>query len=200
MALPEEIRTERLLLRRWLTTDRAPFAEMNLDPEVMQHYSRILSREESDTSVDRIAEHFSAHGFGLWAVEIPGVTPFAGYVGLAVPRFEAPFTPCVEIGWRLARPCWGYGYATEAARATLAFAFDEIHLKEVVSFTVPANVRSRRVMERLGMTHNPRDDFEHPLMAEGHPLRRHVLYRKASYSAAEPSPAITPRDEKPSIP
>jgi RimJ/RimL family protein N-acetyltransferase len=173
------LRTERLVIRRWLDADRAPFAAMNADPEVMEHFPSVLTREESDASAARIGEHFSVHGFGLWAVEIPGVVSFAGCVGLAVPRFEAPFTPCVEIGWRLARPHWGHGYATEAARAVLAFAFAALGLQEVVSFTVPGNTRSRRVMEKLGMTHDPRDDFDHPLVAEGHPLRRHVLYRKS---------------------
>lgn len=173
------LRTERLLLRRWLPSDREPFAAMNADPEVMEFFPSVLTREQSEAAADWIAAHFTQHGFGLWAVEIPGVAPFAGFVGLAVPFFEAPFTPCVEIGWRLAEPYWGHGYATEAARAALAFAFEEMHLPEVVSFTVPANVRSRRVMEKLGMTHDPRDDFDHPVVAAGHPLRRHVLYRKA---------------------
>ena len=175
---PSELRTERLILRRWISADRRVFAEMNADPEVMEHFPGVLSRAESDRLADRIEEHFVAHGFGLWALEVPGVASFAGFVGLSVPSFEAPFTPCVEIGWRLARACWGNGYVTEAATAVLAFGFDELHLDEVVSFTVPANTRSRRVMERLGMTHDPRDDFEHPSIPEGHPLRRHVLYRK----------------------
>jgi RimJ/RimL family protein N-acetyltransferase len=151
---------------------------MSSDPEVMEHFPDVLSREESDGLAERIEAHFVRHGFGPWAVEVPGVAAFIGYVGLMVPRFEAPFTPCVEIGWRLARAYWGRGYATEAARAALAFGFDELHLDEIVSFTVPGNARSRRVMERLGMTHDPRDDFEHPSLAEGHPLRTHVLYRK----------------------
>jgi RimJ/RimL family protein N-acetyltransferase len=180
MKLPEQIRTERTLLRRWHQADREPFAEMNADPEVMEYFPSVLSREESEAAVDWIAAHFERHGFGLWALEVPGVTPFAGFVGLAVPFFETAFTPCVEIGWRLAQPYWGQGYATEAARAALAFGFEEVHLQEVVSFTVPANVRSRRVMEKLGMTHDPRDDFEHPRVPEGHPLRRHVLYRTGS--------------------
>lgn len=120
--------------------------------------------------------HFQEHGFGLWAVEIPGVATFAGFVGLSVPRFEAHFTPCVEIGWRLAAPYWGRGYATEGARAALEFGFDHLHLDQIVSFTVPDNVRSRRVMEKIGMTHDPADDFDHPNLPEGHRLRRHVLY------------------------
>jgi RimJ/RimL family protein N-acetyltransferase len=172
------LRTARLRLRPWTNTDRAPFAALNADPVVMEHFPGVLSRAESDAQADRIAAHFAQHGFGLWAVEVPGVAAFIGYVGLAIPRFETAFTPCVEIGWRLARAFWGAGYATEAAKATLAFGFETLRLPEIVSFTVPGNLRSRGVMERLGMTHDPREDFEHPLVPVGHPLRRHVLYRK----------------------
>ncbi len=178
MRLSEELRTARLLLRRWREADRARFGDINSDREVMRHFPGVLSREESDALADQIEQHFRVHGFGPWVVEIPNIAPFAGFVGLAVPRFEAPFMPCVEIAWRLGRGFWGHGYATEAATAALDFAFEELHLKEVVAFTVPANVPSRRVMERIGMVHDPRDDFDHPLLAEGHPLRRHVLYRK----------------------
>jgi len=141
----------------------------------MEHFPAVLTPEESDSAVDRIEQHFREHGFGLWAVEVPGLVPFAGFTGLAIPRFEAPFMPCVEIGWRLAVALWGNGYATEAARAVLRFAFDGLALEEIVSFTAVANVRSRRVMERIGMHHNPEDDFDHPTMPER--LRRHVLYR-----------------------
>lgn len=172
-----ELRTERLRLRRWLATDREPFAGLNRDPVVMEHFPSVLSREESDALVDRIEQHFQDHGFGLWAVEVPGVAPFIGYVGLSVPRFEARFTPCVEIGWRLAREHWGHGYATEGARAALDFGFQMLGLNEIVSFTVPGNVRSCRVMVRLGMTRNPDDDFDHPSLPKRHSLRRHVLYR-----------------------
>jgi RimJ/RimL family protein N-acetyltransferase len=127
--------------------------------------------------IDRIGRHFAERGFGLWAAELPGAAPFIGFVGLAVPRFEAPFTPCVEIGWRLARAHWGHGYVTEAGRAALHHGFTALGLDQIYSFTVPANVRSRAVMERLGLRHFPQEDFDHPLFAEGHPLRRHVLYR-----------------------
>jgi RimJ/RimL family protein N-acetyltransferase len=175
--LPRELRTQRLILRRWRDDDRLPFARMNADPEVMAHFLAPLSREESDLLFDRIQDQFAARRFGPWALEIPGVAPFAGFVGLSVPRFEAPFTPCVEVGWRLARAHWGHGYASEAALASLAFGFDELGLDDVVSFTVPANLRSRKVMERIGMSHDDRDDFDHPSLPEGHPLRRHVLYR-----------------------
>ena len=162
-----------------MSADRRPFADMNADPDVMEYFPAMLSREESDRLADRIEEHFVTHGFGPWALEIPGIASFAGFVGLSVPPFEAPFTPCVEIGWRLARAYWGHGYVTEAARAALNFGFDELSLQEIVSFTVPGNTRSRRVMERLGMVRDPLEDFEHPLVPEGHPLRPHVLYRKA---------------------
>jgi RimJ/RimL family protein N-acetyltransferase len=172
-----EIRTPRLLLRRWRETDLAPFAAMNADPRVVEHLPGPMTREASDAFVARIAANFVARGFDVFAVEIPGVAPMIGFVGLTVPRFESAFTPCVEIGWRVAPEHWGRGYATEAARASLEFGFTHLALDEIVSFTVPANVRSRRVMERIGMTHDPRDDFEHPALPEGHRLRPHVLYR-----------------------
>jgi RimJ/RimL family protein N-acetyltransferase len=175
MSLSRELRTERLILRRWLPSDRSAFAALNADARVMEHLPAVLTRDESDALAERIERHFDRHDFGLWAVEIPGAVPFAGFVGLAVPGFDAHFTPCVEIGWRLAAEHWGRGYATEAARATLAFAFGEAGLVEVLSFTVPENLRSRRVMERIGMVRNPADDFDHPHVPDG--LRRHVLYR-----------------------
>jgi ribosomal-protein-alanine N-acetyltransferase len=130
--------------------------------------------------VDRIRTHIEVHSWGLWAVEIPGVAAFAGFIGLSTPSFEAHFTPCVEVGWRLAVPYWGSGYATEGAAAALAFGFRELALPEIVSFTVPANVRSTRVMERIGMVRNPSDDFEHPDLPPAHPLRHHLLFRKAA--------------------
>jgi RimJ/RimL family protein N-acetyltransferase len=173
------LRTPRLILRRWRPSDRAPFAAMNADPAVMAHFPSLLTAAESDALADAIEAHHARHGFGLWALAIPGVTPFAGYVGLSVPTFEAPFTPCVEIGWRLAAAQWGHGYATEAARAVLVHAWHVVGLDEVVSFTTAGNARSRAVMERLGMRYDPADDFDHPRLAAGHPLRRHVLYRLA---------------------
>jgi len=177
MNLPQELRSERLYLRRWLPSDRAPFARMTCDPQVMEFFPGALSRQASDALVDRIEAHFKQHGFAQWAVEIPGVTPFAGFIGLSIPRFEAPFTPCIEVGWRLDAAYWNRGYATEGARAARDFGFRWLQAPEIVSFTVPLNVRSRRVMEKLGMTRSPSDDFDHPLLPEGHPLRRHVLYR-----------------------
>ncbi len=176
---PHELRTDRLRLRRWLPADRAPFARLNADARVAEHLPETLSREESDAFAARIEDHFDRYGFGLWAVEIRDAAPFAGFIGLSVPRFEARFTPCVEIGWRLGAEHWGRGYASEGARAALEFGFGALGLEEIVSFTVPANARSRRVMERIGMTHDPADDFDHPLLTLGHPLRRHVLYRIA---------------------
>jgi RimJ/RimL family protein N-acetyltransferase len=177
MALPRELRTERLYLRRWLPNDRPAFANLNADARVNEFLLGPISRTESDALADRIEAHFAQHGFGVWAMEIPGVTPFAGFIGLSIPRFEAAFTPCVEVGWRLSAEHWNKGYATEGAKAALAFGFESLGLDEIVSFTVPDNQRSRRVMEKIGMTHSPADDFDHPLLAEGHPLRWHVLYR-----------------------
>jgi RimJ/RimL family protein N-acetyltransferase len=143
----------------------------------MAHFPGSLTREESDAMAGRIEAHLAGRGFALWALEVPGDVPFAGFVGLMVPTFEAHFTPCVEIGWRLAREHWGKGYAVEAAGVALRAAFGPLELREIVSFTVPANDRSRRVMERLGMRHSSADDFDHPLLPEEHRLRRHVLYR-----------------------
>lgn len=137
----------------------------------------VLSRAESDEFVSRIETHFERHGFGLWAVEIPGVADLAGYIGLLIPAFAAHFTPCVEVGWQLAAEYWNRGYATEGARAAVAFAFEELKFGEIVAYTVPGNIPSRRVMEKIGMTYNPVDDFDHPTLPPGHPLRRHVLYR-----------------------
>jgi RimJ/RimL family protein N-acetyltransferase len=177
MSAPREFLTERLLLRRWQPSDREPFAKLNRDPKVMEFFPAPTSREESDAMVARIEARFESSGFGLWAVEIPGLAPFAGFIGLSNPRFESHFTPCTEIGWRLAAEHWGHGYATEGAKAALEFGFRWLQLREIVSFTSVANVRSQRVMEKIGMTHSPSDDFDHPLLGEGHFLRRHVLYR-----------------------
>ena len=172
-----ELRTDRLLLRRWREADCAPFAAINADPVVSEFLPAALTRQESDALVSRIEADFERHGFGLWALEVCGVAPLAGFVGLSRPRFTAHFTPCVEIGWRLSPQHWRRGYATEAARAVLDFAFKTVGLREVVSFTVPSNVRSRRVMEKIGMIHDPDGDFDHPSLLNGHPLQRHVLYR-----------------------
>jgi RimJ/RimL family protein N-acetyltransferase len=172
-----ELQTPRSCLRQWRATDLEPFAQMNRDPAVMEYFPAPLSREQSDAIVARTERLFRERGFGLWALELRGSGAFAGFVGLSVPRFEAHFTPCVEIGWRLAREHWGRGYATEAALAALDFGFGACGLVEIVSMAVATNSRSRRVMERLGMTREAADDFDHPQLSHGHPLRRHVLYR-----------------------
>ena len=171
------IETERLTLRSFGEADRAPFAAMNADPEVMRHFREPLDRATSDALIDRILEAWEGDNLGLWAVERRLDDTFLGFVGLSIPTFEAHFTPAVEVGWRLARVAWGHGYATEAARAALAYGFETLGLEEIVSFTTVDNDRSRRVMERLGMSRDPADDFDHPGLPAGHPLRRHVLYR-----------------------
>ena len=155
---------------------------MNADPNVMEFFPAPLSSPQSDALVAKIERHFRKYGFGLYAVELKDDGGFVGFIGLSVPAFHAHFTPCVEIGWRLAAEVWGSGYATEGARKVLAFGFEQLGLAEIVSFTVPGNLRSRRVMGRIGMTRNPADDFDHPALPEGHPLRRHVLYRLAAQS------------------
>lgn len=171
------IETERLLLRDWRETDLAPFAALNADPAVMEFFPKLLDRAESDAVAGRLAAHIAERGFGFWALERKDTGAFVGFTGLCVPRFEAPFMPAVEIGWRLARDQWGQGFATEAARAALDYGFGPLGLAEIVAFVVPENRRSRRVMERLGMAHDPAGDFDHPLVPEGNPRRRHALYR-----------------------
>ena len=171
------VSTERLLLRQWLDVDRDPFAALNADPEVMEHFPSTLTRAESDELVDRISAGIDERGYGFWAVERLSDGVFIGFTGISVPSFDAPFMPCVETGWRFARDAWGHGYATEAARASLAYGFDEVGLDEIVSFTSIPNVRSQAVMERIGMTRDPAEDFDHPRVAVGSPIRRHVLYR-----------------------
>ncbi|MGH9054262.1 MAG: GNAT family N-acetyltransferase [Acidimicrobiales bacterium] len=170
------ILTDRLLLRAWVGADREPFAEMNANPEVMEHFPSTLSRSESDELVEAIMAGFDRDGFGLWVLELRDDGRFMGFTGLSVPGFEAPFTPSVEVGWRLARWAWGNGYATEAASAALDFGFSRAGLDEVVSLTSFQNIRSQAVMQRLGMTREPADDFEHPRIPSGHRLRPHVLY------------------------
>ncbi len=173
------LRTRRLVLRRWRESDYPAFAELNADPRVVEFLPKALDRAESDLMARRLEENIEKLGFGLWAVEVPGMADFIGFVGLGVPKFQTHFTPCVEIGWRLAHAHWGKGYATEAAEASLAFGFEKANLAEIVSFTVPMNVRSRGVMERIGMTRREEEDFDHPGIADGDRLKRHVLYRLA---------------------
>ena len=172
-----EFCTSRLILRHWREEDRQPWAELGADPEVMQHFPKTLTREESDAFVDGVGAALEERGWGLWSVEERETGRFLGFTGLNVPHFEARFTPAVEIGWRLRRDAWGSGFATEAARGVLTVAFDDLELPEVVSFTAVPNERSQAVMRRLGMTHDPAEDFDHPVLAEDSPLRRHVLYR-----------------------
>ena len=181
------IRTERLLLRRWRTSDRAPFAALNADPVVMAFFVSTLPPAESDAFVDRIEEHFDEHGFGLWAVE--AAEGFVGFVGLWTVTPSMSAVPTVEIGWRLAASAWGKGYATEAARAARDDGFDRIGLRELVSFTAAINVASRAVMERIGMHHDAEADFEHPQIPPGHRLRPHVLYRMTRPGGSEALPA-----------
>lgn len=179
--VPEELVSDRLLLRAWRDEDLEPFAALNADPAVMEYLPGLLSRDESDAMAGRIRAHFAEHGFGLWAVEVkaPEPAPFIGFVGLWRPTWTAHFTPCVELGWRMARAYWGKGYATEAAQASMRFGFERLGLDELVALTVPGNSRSRAVMERLGMRRDPADDFDHPRIPEGHRLRRHLLYRRS---------------------
>ena len=171
------LRTPRLLLRPWRDSDADAFAAMFDDAAVMEFLMPQTDRAAIDAIVGRVRAHFDRHGFGWWAAELQETGAFIGFIGLSHIPFEAHFTPAVEVGWRLASAYWGRGYATEGARASLEAAFTQLGLSEIVSITVPANTRSRRVMERIGMTRDPADDFDHPRLAEGHPLRRHVLYR-----------------------
>jgi RimJ/RimL family protein N-acetyltransferase len=176
-----ELETERLLLRQWREEDLEPFAALNADSEVMRHFPSTEDRERSEAVAKAVMSAIEEQGWGFWAVEVGDGPPFIGFVGLAQTDFEAHFTPAVEVGWRLGREHWGMGYATEGARAAVEFGFEELDLTEIVSMTIPDNVRSRRVMEKLGMTHDPADDFDHPRLPDW-PLRRHVLYRLSAPS------------------
>ena len=174
-----ELTTDRLLLRRWRVGDRSPFAELNADPEVMRYFPAVLTRRASDELAARIEADIARQGWGLWALEERATGRFVGFTGLARATFAAPFTPAVEIGWRLSRTAWGLGFATEAARAAATFAFGDLGLDELVSFTAAGNARSRAVMRRLGMRHDDADDFDHAAVRDSD-LRRHVLYRLAA--------------------
>jgi RimJ/RimL family protein N-acetyltransferase len=171
------IETERLLLRPWQKEDLKPFASLNADPRVMEFMPKVLTEAESDAMAEKIQENFAKDGFGYYAAVIKNTGEFIGYVGLKKVEFEAFFTPCVEIAWRLAFHAWGKGYCNEAAKAVLKEGFTKLGLKEIVSFTVPGNLRSRKVMERLGMVRDPKEDFHHPKLPLDHPLSLHVLYR-----------------------
>jgi len=181
---PIEFETARLRLRVWRDADRDAFAALNADPVVMEHFPAVLDRASSDAGIDQWLAQFAERGWSNWAAERKDGGGFIGFVGLSIPRRALPFSPCVEIGWRLARAHWGRGYATEAARGALRVGFERLGLAEIVSFTALTNVRSRRVMERIGMS-DARADFEHPGVPEGHALRPHCLYRITREAWAE---------------
>jgi ribosomal-protein-alanine N-acetyltransferase len=164
-------------MRSWREDDLALFAALNADPVVMEHFPSTLTRQESDALVVRITAQLDDLGYGLWALEVRDSGEFVGFTGLALQTFPAHFTPAVEVGWRLKRSAWGHGYATEAALAALDYGFTDGGLDEIVSMTAVTNVRSQRVMQRIGMTHDPADDFEHPNVPDGHRVKPHVLYR-----------------------
>jgi ribosomal-protein-alanine N-acetyltransferase len=170
------LETERLVLREWRDEDAEPFAAMNADPVVMEHFPSLLARAQSDDLVTRVRAHFDVHGFGMWVVEERARPGFGGFIGLMHLAWQAHFTPAVEIGWRLSPSLWGRGLCTEGAQAALRYGFDVLKLDEIVSLTVLANRRSWRVMEKLGMHRNPADDFDHPRVSDER-LKRHVLYR-----------------------
>lgn len=171
------IKTTRLILREWRESDFAPFSEMNACARVCEFLPKKLSREESDAMVQRLQAHIGTHGYGFFVVELEETGEFIGFTGLKHTDFDAPFTPAVEIGWRLSSSHWGKGYAPEAAKAALAYGFEQVGLNEIVSFTVPDNTKSRRVMKKIGMGRDMDGDFMHPGLPDGHPLQRHVLYR-----------------------
>jgi len=172
------IETDRLTLRRWNSSDIEPFARLNADPRVMEFFPATLDRVETEAMIAKIEEKFERQGFGVWAAELKDPKTFIGFIGLNVPGYPLPFSPCTEIAWRLAFEYWGRGYAQEGARAVLAYGFENLRLREIVSFTTVNNFRSRRVMERIGMAYDSQGDFDHPNLDQNHPLRRHVLYRK----------------------
>jgi RimJ/RimL family protein N-acetyltransferase len=174
------LKSKRLVLREWRDEDLAAFARLCENPVVMEYLLPMKDRAAMDAIAQRIRDHFAENGFGYWAVELPGTSSFIGMVGLVPVTYAAHFTPAVEIGWRIDPAHWGQGYATEAAALALDDGFDRLKLQEIVALTVPTNSRSRRVMERLGMTRSEADDFDHPLVPDGHSLKGHVLYRLQS--------------------
>lgn len=174
---PTTLETDRLILRPWRQSDYADFWAMGQDAEVMEFLLPFADRAASDATADRLQNHIETHGFGFWALEKKNAAPFIGFTGLIHVGADKPFAPAVEIGWRLARPYWRKGYASEAARAALNYGFEKLKLDEIVALTVPANTRSRAVMQRIGMTRNPADDFDNAAVPDGSPLKRHVLYR-----------------------
>ena len=188
---PLELRTRRTLLRQWKDADLPDWAAMNADPEVRRYFPGLLDAQQARGEAERCRDAIAQRGWGFWALELPGRLRFAGVVGLLVTGFEAHFVPCVEVGWRLSREAWGRGHASEAAAAAVRFAFERLELDEIVAIATESNAPSRRVMERLGMRHDAAGSFDHPRIAEGHPLRRHVLYRLARKDLHAPGPAET---------
>ncbi|MBC7601319.1 MAG: GNAT family N-acetyltransferase [Ramlibacter sp.] len=176
MTLPIEFETSRLILRQWRDSDREAYAALNADPVVMEHFPSIQTSAQSDVGVAVFSDQLATRGWGNWACELKATREFIGFVGLTVPRRVFAFSPCVEVGWRLAHRYWGQGYATEAASASLAVGFERIGLNEIVSMTALANRRSQAVMERIGMA-NANEDFDHPGVPVGSTVRRHCLYR-----------------------
>jgi len=179
MNKPLHLETDRLVLREWLPSDEAAMCAINSDLKVMEHFPALLSEAETRELINKFKLHFGKYGYGFYALEVKPTSCFIGFAGLHNVAFDADFTPAVEIGWRLSSKHWGKGYATEAAKAAVNFAFNELKLKEIVAFTTINNKKSRRVMEKLGMTHHSKDDFDHPRLPADSPLRRHVLYRLA---------------------
>jgi RimJ/RimL family protein N-acetyltransferase len=171
------VETKRLLLRGWTDADREPYAALNADPEVRRHFPSTLTTAQSDAEIDRMIDLWETRGFCFWAVEVAGQSGCIGMLGLSSPLWTAPFTPCIEIGWRLARSAWGQGLAPEGARAALRWGFDTLHTEEIVSFTTVSNLPSQRVMEKIGMVRDVAGDFEHPAVRADSPMLRHVLYR-----------------------
>ena len=174
------LKTKRLILRPWREEDWEPFAQLNADPRVMEYFPATLSKAESNQLAQRIKNKMDENGWGMWAVSVPGIAEFIGFIGLNSEdqvSFPAAFTPAIEVGWRIAFEDWGKGYATEGAKAALAYGFKTLNLDEIVSFTAVQNRRSRRIMEKIGMHHDPKDDFDHPKLPKEHKLNRHVLYR-----------------------
>lgn len=191
------LQTDRLILRPLRSDDLDAFAAMNADPEVMRYFPACLSRSETEALMIRMERHFARYGFGWWALESKDGAPFIGFAGLLCPALEAHFTPCVEVGWRLAHAHWGHGYATEAGQASLDFAFESLVLDEIVAMTVCDNHRSRAVMERLGMTRRAEDDFGHPKIPPNHPLRQHVLYRLSKEKWRISKERLRPKSDQP---
>lgn len=186
-AQPLELHTRRCVLRQWKDSDLPAWVAMNADAEVRRYFPSVASVEQALGEAQRCRDAIAQRGWGMWALEVPGVMPFAGFVGLNAPHYDAPWIPAVEIGWRLTRAAWGQGLATESANAALDFAFTQLKLREIVAITVPANTPSRRVMGRLGMVRDEAGDFDHPRIEAGHALQRHVLYRAQQRLATAPA-------------